>query len=123
MGRKIREYPSREFYREMFNEYFSAHTDMLIGIVLQKTGIPDAKTLHYEEFHGRFIGDCGLVYIVPINKEHAREWRLDDGISAQMCVSNPKYNTQSTTIMEIMVEQMLKDLGLDDKFLVSSRLL
>ena len=117
---KKRIYPTREYYKPLFEEYYANNTNALLQVVLKELGLKTLEDLHYEEYQGRLQGDCGVTYIVPINKEQAREWRLDDGIDSKMPIRNPNYNTQSMTIKEIMAKKMLEDLKLDDTFCVFS---
>lgn len=124
MGRiKIRNYPTREFMKSVFAEYFREHRNAVIGEVLDKFGFNTVDEMAHAEYRGYFGLDCGWIYIRPINNDHAHEWFLDnDRIDSKMFVENPEYNTQSTTIKEVMVKRALHDLGLDNTYTVGVRL-
>jgi len=124
MGRrKVRHYNSRDFYRELFDDYFNSHNDEVMKEVLEQTGFKSVEELNDAEYHSYFGFDCGWILIRPTNKEQAHEWFLDSNrIDSVLFVHNPCYNCQSTTIKEIMVRRALKDLGLEDEFSMSVRL-
>lgn len=124
MGRrKVRNYKGREYYKELFNNYFNTHHNEVMREVLDKLGFDTVENMSKAEYRGYFGFDCGWILVSPKNSEQSHEWFLDnDRISSDLYVSNPYYNTQSTTIKEIMVEKALRDLGLRDEFYVSVRL-
>lgn len=124
MGRrKVRNYNTRDFYRELFDDYFKTHNEEVMQEVLEQTGFRTVEDLSQAEYHGYFGLDCGWIVLTPKNKEQAHEWFLDDDrISSKMFVHNPWYNCQSTTIQEIMIRKALKDLGLENEFSMSVRL-
>lgn len=123
MGRrKVRNYNGREFYKTLFNGYFVDHEKEVMEHTLKEMGFDTVEAMRHEELTGAWF-DCGWIKLTPKNKDHAHEWFLDDDrISSCMFVDNPCYNTQSTTIKEIMVRKALKDLGLENVFSVSVRL-
>lgn len=122
MGRrKVRNYKNREYYVNLFHEYFREHTQELLEYTAGVLGFETPRAMRDEEMTGCWC-DCGYVIISPTNKEQYREWRLDDGYSAHLYVHNPMYDTQSTSIKEIMVNKMLLDLGLSKDFNVFTRL-
>lgn len=124
MGRrKVRHYNGREYYKELLNNYFNAHHNEVMREVLDKLGFDTVENMSKAEYKGYFGFDCGWIRISPKNSEQSHEWFLDNNrISSEMTVHNPFYNTQSTTITEIMVEKALRDLGLRDEFYVSTHL-
>ena len=124
MGRrKVRNYKGREYYKELFDEYFKSHHNEVMSEVLSRTGFDTESDLRAAEYRSYFGFDCGWILISPKNKEQWHEWYLDDNrISAYLFVHNPCYNCQSTTIKEIMVRKALRDLGLADEFNVTVRL-
>ena len=124
MGRiKIRHYPTREFMKSVFDEYFTEHNEEVIKEVLDTFGFNTVEEMREAEYYGYFGLDCGWIYIRPMNKEHAHEWFLDnDRIDSKMFVENPLFNTQSTTIKEVMVKRAIKDLGLETNFGIGVRL-
>ena len=124
MGRrKVRNYNPRAYYTDIFNRYFNEHHIEVMREVLEKTGFDTVKALADAEYHGYFGFDCGWIIISPKNKEQSHEWFLDSNrIDSVLFVHNPCYNTQSTTIKEIMVKRALKDLKLEDEFYMSVRL-
>lgn len=123
MGRrKVRHYRPREYYKDLFEEYFNKNTPMLVQYTAEKLGFESPSVMRDEEMTGVWF-DCGWCIITPKNKEQYREWLLDnDRISAHLYVDNRYYSTQSTTIKEIMVRKALEDLGLADEFYVDTRL-
>ena len=124
MGRiKIRNYPTREYMKDVFNEYFTEHNGEIIELVLDTFGFNTIEEMQEAEYRGYFGLDCGWITLTPTNKDQAHEWFLDSGrIDSKMFVSNPLFNTQSTTIKEVMVRKAVKDLGLEDAFYVGVRL-
>ena len=124
MGRrKVRYYKDREFYKNLFDEYFDKHHAEVMAEVLRQTGFEDSTALSVAEHRMYFGLDCGWILLTPKNKDHAHEWFLDnDRISSYMFVHNKRYNCQSTTIAKIMVEKAVRDLGLEDTFYISVRL-
>lgn len=123
MGRrKIRHYKDRQYYRELLNEYFKLHNFEVLRAVINFLGFDSVEEMRNAEITGCWF-DCGWVIISPKNKDHWHEWYLDnDRISADLYVENPLYNTQSTTIKEIMVIKALKDLGIDNEFNIRTKL-
>ena len=123
MGRrKVRHYNGRDFYRNLFDEYFRSHSDEVLEYTVKVMGFESLRAMRDEEMTGVWF-DCGWILLRPKNAEWAHEWFLDDDrISSYLYVSNPCYNTQSTTIKEIMVKKALKDLGLENDFSVTVRL-
>lgn len=123
MGRrKVRHYNPREYYKELFDAYFREHADEVIEHAVREMGFDSLKAMRNQELTGMWF-DCGFVYITPRNKEQYHEWYLDnDRISANLFMHNPCYNTQSSTLKEIMVHKALKDLGLENDFYVNTRL-
>ena len=124
MGRiKIRNYPSREWMTELFNNYFVAHNDEIVQLVLNTFGFNTVEEMQEAEYRGYFGLDCGWITLKPKNKDHAHEWFLDNNrIDSKMYISNPLYNTQSTTIKKIMIDKAVEDLGLTNTFYVGVRL-
>lgn len=124
MGRiKIRNYPTREFMQDVFNEYFTEHNNEVIQEVLDTFGFNTVEEMQNAEYRGYFGLDCGWITLTPVNRDHAHEWFLDSGrIDSKMFVRNPLFNTQSTTIKEVMVKRALHDLGLDNTYTVGVRL-
>lgn len=123
MGRrKVRNYNGREYYKELLNDYFNKHTEEVMQYVVRELGFNSLAEMRAEEMTGMWF-DCGFVYISPRNEKQAHEWFLDnDRISSNLYVNNPYYNTQSTTLKELMVRYALTELGLADDFYVSTRL-
>lgn len=124
MGRhKVRNYNTRDFYRKLFDGYFTEHNEEVMKEVLEQTGFKTVEDLSRAEYHGYFGLDCGWIQISPTNREQAHEWYLDSNrIDTYLFIHNPCYNTQSTTIKEIMTRRALKDLGLENEFSMSVRL-
>lgn len=124
MGRiKIRNYPTREFMQEVFDEYFNEHNDEVMQLVLDTFGFNTVEEMQNAEYHGFFGLDCGWITLTPTNRDQAHEWFLDSGrIDSKMFVRNPLFNTQSTSIKQVMIEKAVKDLGLGDRFYVGVRL-
>ena len=124
MGRrKVRNYNNREFYRDLFNNYFTEHNDEVMIDLLQQTHFATVDMLADAERKSYFGLDCGWIVLRPKNEAMRHEWFLDDDrISANMFVHNPHFNCQSTTVQKIMVDKAVKDLGLEDTFYVSVRL-
>lgn len=123
MGRrKVRHYKSREYYKDLLNQYFNEHAEEVIKYTVKRMGFDSLEAMRAEELTGMWF-DCGFVYISPRNSEWSHEWFLDnDRISSNLYVNNPDYNTQSVTIKEIMVEKALRDLGLENDFYILTRL-
>lgn len=68
MGRiKIRNYPSREWIREVLDEYFIQHREEVVAEVLKETGYATLDELLEAERRSVFGLDCGWVKVHPIN--------------------------------------------------------
>ena len=122
MGRrKIRNYPNKEYYKDLFNEYFATHSDEVIANMLEETGFNSLDELHDAEFKMYFGFDCGFTYFIPCNKEMTREWRLDNYDNLLYGIRE-SYMSQSTTLKEIQCRYALAQLHMEDEFFVYSRL-
>ena len=125
MGRKkVRHFPSVEDWKKQLTEYLTENKEKYIAYMLKRLGYEDTETLWEEEYHGKFGFDCGWVQLHPKDKEMQREWRLDNG-GIDDCIfdiASVVYNTQSTTIKEIIVEKLVEDLDLNDTFIIYTRL-
>ena len=123
MGRrKVRHYPSVEFYEEMLREYFETHRREVIGNLLDTLGYDSLEELQEAECNMKFGLDCGWIHLRPKDKEMSHEWALDNGIYGAYVCARPSLNCQSTTIKRVQVEKAVKDLGLEDKFYITERL-
>ena len=123
MGRrKVRHYPSVEFYEGMLKEYFETHRGEVIGNLLDTLGYDSLEELQEAEYNMKFGLDCGWIHLHPKNKEMSHEWALDNGIYCAYVHAMPSLNCQSTTIKRVQVEKAVRDLGLEDTFYISERL-
>ena len=123
MGRrKVRHYPSVEFYEGMLREYFDTHRHEVIGNLLDTLGYESVERLQEDECHMKFGLDCGWIHLHPKNREMSHEWSLDNGIYGAYVCARPSLNCQSTTIKRVQVEKAVRDLGLEDVFYISERL-
>ena len=129
MGRKkVRNYPSIQYYDEMLKEYFENHNGSIIYRVIKAIGEnPDyygIEDLMGDEYHMRWGLDCGWILLYPRDKKMAHEWELDNGKYGAYVWTDRAlpYCPQSTTLKRIMIEEAVKDLGLDDTFWISTRL-
>ena len=119
MGRKIRHHKTVEDIEEIINKYFKTHHDEVITDLLEKTGYSDLDSLRNAEYGMKFGFDCGFIWLVPLNAEMKREWRLDNGkYSDYACWFKWPYNSQSTTIKEIEMSKAVHDLGMDNDFYI-----
>lgn len=117
MGRKkVRKYPTKQFYEDMFKEYFDAHGDEVIRDMLDRLGYESMEKLRNDEMHMAFGFDCGWTIIYPKNQEMEREWKLDNGRYDYSIFAHPTYYPQSTTVQKVQVEKAIRDLGLGDTF-------
>lgn len=113
--RKIRNYPSMEYIRNVIDNYFEENKNSVIDYLLNKTGYNTLESLQEDEYHGVFGFDCGLMYIEPLNPEWKREWILDNGkYDARIHPHKMPYNTQSTTLQSIMIHKALFDTCLNE---------
>ncbi len=123
MGRKkIRNYPSVEFYEGMLKEYFDNHSGEVIGNLLDTLGYESVDSLLDAERNMAFGFDCGWIHLHPRNHEMRHEWELDNGKYCAYVYVRPTVDCQSTTIKKVQAEKAVKDLGLGDKFFVTVRL-
>ena len=131
--RKVRYYPTTEDVANIINNYFKEHREEVIEDMIAKVNRSYNKSfntldeLHQFDVYGSYYGgfglDCGWVRVKTMNKEQLREWTLDNGKWDALVwgISCP-YNTQSTTLQEIMVNKALQDLGMTDTYYASVRL-
>lgn len=122
MGRKkIRNYPNKDYYKDLFNEYFITHYDDVIEDLLNHTGFDSLDDLRKAEYNLYFGFDCGFTYFIPFNSEMSREWRLDNYDDLLYGIRE-SYMSQSITLKEYQCRKALADLGLENEFYVYSRL-
>lgn len=125
MGRKkIRNYPTIEDWEDKISEYLKENKERYRKLILDSLGYDDFDSLIEDEYKMKFGGDCGWVSLVPLNKEMAREWRLDnDGLPNRIFdIASVVYNTQSITIKSIVIEKLIEDMGLEKDFYMTERL-
>lgn len=123
MGRKkVRNYPSREFYEEMLTKYFEEHRCEVIGYAMDRLGYTSFQKLQEDEYNSRFGFDCGWIHLCPKNAEMRHEWELDNGTYCAYVWCSPSYFPQSTTIQKVQVEKAVRDLELGDVFYIDVRL-
>ena len=73
MGRhKVRNYNTRDFYRKLFDGYFTEHNEEVMKEVLEQTGFKTVEDLSRAEYHGYFGLDCGWIQIIPTPKERQK---------------------------------------------------
>lgn len=129
MGRKkVRHYPSREYYEDLLEQYFNDNNGAVIPYVIERIGENPAyygiEDLMNDECRMRWGFDCGWILMYPKNREMEHEWELDNGKYGAYVWTDRAlpYCPQSTTLKRIMLEKAVKDLGLDDDFWLSTRL-
>lgn len=122
---KIRNFETCEEWTRKIQQYLQDNKEKYIRLML--------RTLHYETIEelqdaeynqDKFGFDCGWVNLYPLNKEMAKEWKLDnDGVydciwDAANCI----YSTQSTTIKEIIMRLVMEDMDLNKDFYIRVKL-
>ena len=129
MGRKkVRKYPSREYYEDLLEQYFNEHNGAVIPYVIERIGENPAyygiEDLMNDECRMRWGFDCGWILLYPKNSEMAHEWELDNGKYGAYVWTDRAlpYCPQSTTLKYIMIEKAVNDLGLNNEFWISTRL-
>lgn len=123
MGRrKVRNYPSKQYYERVLEQYFEENRDDVIRHTCDVLGFGNLEELRKAEYSSYFGLDCGWVILSPKNSEMAREWKLDNGQYDYQIFADPSYNPQSVTIKEVEVKKAVKDLGLGSEFYVYSKL-
>ena len=125
MGRrKIRNYPSKEYYEYEIIEYMKEHREELLHHMLKILGYEDIDSLREDEYKMKFGGDCGFIKLSPKNREMAHEWYLDNDKIPDYLSDNVSciYSTQSTNIKETIIKKVLEDTELDKVFSVSEYL-
>ena len=123
MGRrKVRHHLPKKYYEEMLERYFEEHSEEVISDLLERLGNDSLEQLKYEEYNMRFGFDCGWTKLVPKDSKMFHEWELDNGKYCAEIFCHPTYYPQSTTIQRVQVEKAVRDLGLGDKFYISTRL-
>lgn len=127
MGRKkVRNYPSKKYYEEIFNSYFEENHDEVIESVCEELGYGSFEALREAEYSMKFGLDCGFVKIYPKNHEMAHEWVLDEGgrkgdwFFAEI-YPHFAWNCQSLTCKLPQAKKAIRDLGLEEEFGVTYR--
>lgn len=125
MGRtKVRHYPSREEYEATLKEYLTENKERYKRLILNTLGYEDFDSLWNDEYKGKFGLDCGWVQLHPKNKDMRHEWFLDNDRMPDYIfdVATVVYNTQSTIIKSIVIQQLVEDLGLENEFSIVRQL-
>lgn len=120
--RKVRNYPSKDYYKTMLDTYFKEHHNEVIKHLLDRLGYADLEALQEDEYRMKWGFDCGWTLLTPKNADMRHEWTLDNGKYDVAIFAHPSYYPQSTTLQRIQVEKAVKDLGLSDIFTISTRL-
>lgn len=123
MGRKkIRNYPSKQFYEDMLDNYFNEHADEVKTHLMDTLGYSDFDMIWEDECKMKWGFDCGWILLYPTDAKMSHEWELDNGKYGNYIFTHPTYNCQSTTLQKIQVKKAVEDLGLDELFWVATRL-
>lgn len=123
MGRrKVRHHLPKGYYEDLLKKYFDEHSEEVIADLLDTLGYDTLEALKFAEYNMAFGFDCGWTKLVPKDSEMFHEWELDNGKYCAEIFCHPTYYPQSTTVQGIQVRKAVRDLGLEDKFYIKTRL-
>ena len=110
-----RQFDSQEQWKESIEHFVRLHEKDIISYMLEKLGYENLEALsEAERSSPQFLGDCGVVFIIPKNKAMYNEWKKLDNDHRMGCPV--AYKSQSVTIKEIQVKYILEHMGIDDTF-------
>lgn len=107
-----RQFQSQADIKKLVDDYVKDNKNNIIKHMLSALKYDTLDALREDEMKlPQFIGDCGVVYLIPHDKAMYKEWDKFDGDS-RMYISVP-YQSQSVIIKETQAEYILEQLNLD----------
>lgn len=117
MGRKkIRNFESAEYYKELINNYIDEHRAEIIAYLVKEARCSDIETLRDDEYKMKFGMCCGWYNLGPKNPEMQREWKLDDSSRWGKIICPVAYSTQLLVLQKPQVDYILDALDLTNVF-------